>query len=307
MQIAWITGADGFIGRHLAALLIDSGYSVCGLGFRQFQNAPDNLRWSDWEVGEVDHALLDALAVRAGLPDIIFHLAGGGSVGASIAEPWLDFRNTVLSAAAVTDWMRQNAPKARLVQVSSAAVYGAGHTGPIAEDTTLNPYSPYGAHKLVAETLCTSATVNFELDAIIVRPFSIIGAGLRKQLLWDCCQRLDNNPDSLHLGGTGNELRDWLGVDELVRIIVALGESEPGRQRIFNVGAGQAVTVRDIVKLLIEAWGRSDLPVRFSGLSRPGDPFSLIADTTRLNSLGIDVRPEIDTVIADYVNWYRGI
>jgi UDP-glucose 4-epimerase len=301
----WVTGADGFIGRHLLRLLgQQQGVIVGALGFRDGMSVNDDgdVVWSE---GEIDDARLEALADAMGAPDIVYHLAGGGSVGASLTDPVFDFRCTVLSTAAITDWIRRRAPDARMIQISSAAVYGAGYDGPISEDASLAPYSPYGTHKQMSEALCRSARLDFGLDCWILRPFSVYGPGLRKQLLWDSCIRIAAGCETLSLGGTGEERRDWLHVADLCSILLCLSDASPTSGTTINAGNGEFKTVAEIGQLLVAAWGKPAMPVEFSGQSRPGDPHSLIADTRRLSALGFAPQHKVDDGIADFVHWFR--
>ena len=131
----WITGANGFIGRYLARELADAGHAVDGIGHGAMEESEkQRLGLLRWVNGEIDAANLNALAAEQGLPSTIFHLAGGSSVGLSIALPFEDFSRTVASTARLLEWMRGSAPQTRLIVASSAAVYGADHGGPIAED-----------------------------------------------------------------------------------------------------------------------------------------------------------------------------
>src|SRR6202012_4896575 len=111
-----------------------------------------------------------------------------------------------------------------LIVASSAAVYGAQHAGPIAEQDALVPMSPYGQHKLMMEQLCRSYAMTFGIRSTVVRLFSVYGASLRKQLLWDVCSRLHRGERSLMLGGTGREIRDWIHVRDVVRLLNRIGD-----------------------------------------------------------------------------------
>lgn len=293
---------DGFIGRHLSRYLIGAGASVAGIG-PESSSAGTEPIVSIWSKDQISEAVLSALLERTGMPDTIFHLAGGASVGASLSDPYTDYQRTVASTAIVLEWIRTRAPSVRLIQISSAAVYGSGHSGPISEDNNLNPYSPYGTHKLVAEMLCRSYAVNFGLDVVIVRPFSIFGEGLRKQLLWDFCWKLRTKPQALSLDGTGNELRDWMHVSDLVRALAELIEFPSGT--VINAGTGTGIPVSAVVRMLLEAWGMPDLPVHFSGKGRPGDPKSLVADVTRLRAFGMAASSDLAQRIRDYVRWFE--
>jgi UDP-glucose 4-epimerase len=104
MANAWITGARGFIGRHLAKRLADAGDTVAGIGHGAWP-AADAARWGvkNWIEGPVDAAGLERLAASGGAPDAIYHLAGGSSVGKSLAAPLEDFRRTADSTATLLE------------------------------------------------------------------------------------------------------------------------------------------------------------------------------------------------------------
>ena len=306
-MIIWITGANGFIGRHLARELADAGYVVNGIGhgaLEDFERQALGLR--TWLNGEVDVATLNALARESGLPSTIFHLAGGSSVGLSIARPFEDFSSTVSSTARLLEWLRASASECRLIAASSAAVYGADHDGAISEDARLAPMSPYGRHKLMMEQLCESYAESFGLRSTMIRLFSVYGAHLRKQLPWDICVRLQNGERELVLGGTGAELRDWTDVRDVVRLFATIN-AHPQREtfEIINGGSGRGTTVAGIAGLLVENWG-GGISVRYSGSVRAGDPFSLLADDARLRGLPFDWRILIDRGLVDYVKWFKG-
>jgi UDP-glucose 4-epimerase len=302
----WITGANGFIGRYLARELADAGYAVHGIGHGAIHDSDrQRLGLKTWLNGEIDAANLNALAVAHGLPSKIYHLAGGSSVGLSIAQHFEDFSRTVASTARLLEWLRGSAPQCHVIAASSAAVYGADHSGPISEEAAPAPMSPYGQHKLMMEQLCKSYAVSFGLRSTVVRLFSVYGPHLRKQLLWDVCCRLQQGDRTLVLGGTGDEIRDWTEVHDVVRLLTTLGDlPEQDTFRIINGGSGRGTRVADIASRLVRNWG-CDVAVRYSGVVRAGDPFSLLAEDTRLNHLAFDWRILIDQGLADYVRWFK--
>src|ERR1700704_3165757 len=225
LMTMWVTGANGFIGRHLVRVLADQGHVVHGIGHGAIEDADrERVGLGLWLNGEIDAANLNALAGLSGPPSTIFHLAGGSSVGLSIAQPYEDFSRTVSSTARLLEWLRGSAPECRLIVASSAAVYGAQYSGPISEDAALAPMSPYGHHKLMMEQLCKSYAVSFGLSSTVARLFSVYGPRLRKQLLWDICSRLQRGERTLVLGGTGDEIRDWTDVRDVVRLLTKIPE-----------------------------------------------------------------------------------
>ncbi|MBR0757051.1 SDR family oxidoreductase [Bradyrhizobium jicamae] len=303
----WITGANGFIGRHLVRELAEAGRVVHGVGHGALDAAEAHrLGLQSWINGEVDAANLNALAAAHGLPSQVFHLAGGSSVGLSIERPFEDFSRTVTSTARLLEWLRGSAPDSRLIVVSSAAVYGADHPGPITEDAMLMPMSPYGQHKQMMEQLCRSYGHSFGVCATVVRLFSVYGPNLRKQLLWDICSRLAAEPQVLALGGTGAEIRDWTDVRDVARLLAQVGEVAPQDGfRVINGGSGQGASVATIADSLIRHFGSSAV-ARYSGVARPGDPVSLLADDRRLREMTFDWRIPLERGLADYVDWFKG-
>ncbi len=309
MSNVLITGAHGFIGKHLARWLARQGHQVMGLGHGIWP-APEAASWgvTHWLNGDIQSGNLRLLQQAGGTPDVVYHLAGGSSVGVAIANPREDFFRTVATTAELLEWLRIDAPQARLVAVSSAAVYGSGHDGPIAEDATLTPYSPYGYHKRIMEELCRSYAASYGLRMTIGRLFSVFGAELKKQLLWDICARLATGKRPLVLGGSGNELRDWTDVRDVVRALDLLAAHTSDSIAVVNVGTGTASSVRQIASGIARHWQLPDAldTFHFSGQSRPGDPFSLVANATRLSQLGFAWAVPVDDGMAAYVSWFQG-
>jgi UDP-glucose 4-epimerase len=305
MTTVFITGAHGFIGQHLARYLSAQGVAVGGLGHGNWapsEAAAAGLRhWVNGEIAATNLALLSELLGR---PDIVFHLAGGSSVGAAVANPREDFARTVATTVELLEWMRQDTPRTAVVAISSAAVYGGSHQGPIGEGASKEPYSPYGHHKLMMESLCRSYGASYGLRSVVARLFSVFGPGLRKQLLWDVCSRLEAGETLLTLGGSGDELRDWTAVEDVVRALAILPACASSQATALNVGTGVATPVREAVGWIAQAWG-GPVTLQFSGQSRPGDPFSLVADGSHLADLGFAWPRNVPEAMAAYVEWFR--
>lgn len=304
VPVAWVTGARGFIGRRLALALCDQGLLVCGLGHGHLPEES----WRDagltsWLNSQISAEALGQLAARQGSPELVFHLAGGSTVGASLQAPLEDFTRTTSTTATLLEWLRNHSPRSKLIVASSAAVYGDTEGVPAEESRRPKPLSPYGYHKLMTEQLCQEYSQVFGLQTAIVRLFSAYGEGLRKQLLWDCAGKLAAPGERIELGGTGEELRDWVHVDDAVGMLSRVAAHASELAPIFNGGSGSGVRVREIVAQLAADLGRPKR-IEFSGVCRRGDPSSLVADAARLQAIGHTCAVPLSVGVRRYADWF---
>ena len=241
----------------------------------------------------------EALAA-CGTPSIIVHCAGGASIGAANLDPARDFTDTVSGFNLLLNHCRTNWPDARLVYVSSAAVYGSGSSQPIAEDSALRPDSPYGLHKKLCEQMLQFYGRRDGIKAVCVRPFSIYGPGLRKQLLWDAVSKLSSGQASF--SGSGEEMRDWVHVEDLAELLVLAARHASPATPICNAATQIGVSVRDILGLLTAVVDSGPKPV-FDGIQRDGDPEYLVGSADVARSWGWAPRIAWRGGIAEYARW----
>jgi UDP-glucose 4-epimerase len=303
MRHVLITGCRGFIGRHLAKRLSDSGDHVVGIGYGAWpQHEREAWGVRDWCDADVTRESLEDLATRHARFDAVFHLAGGSAVAPSIAMPAEDFRRSVGSTLEVLEWCRARTRRPSVVLASTAAVYGDGYRRPVRVSDPVQPKSPYGHHKWMSEQLMRSYAESFGVPATVVRLFSVYGPGLRKQMLWDTCRRLHEMTGPLSLAGTGEECRDWLHVSDAVRILRrAAGDASP-QCPVIHGATGVPITVREVADALHEAFGRTGAAV-FTGVVRTGDVQYGVSSADEVRDFG-PFRP-FSQGLAEYVEWFR--
>lgn len=308
MKQLWVTGARGFIGRHVARAFAKAGWSVLGVGHGRWSQTEARL-WGVqyWHESDITHEALRMLIAKGGSPDAIFHAAGGSSVGQSVEHPLRDFDRTVRTTAVFLDAVHELASDTLMILPSSAAVYGCAGSGPINELAPLAPMSPYGLHKHLAEQLVRGANQLFGLRYAIIRYFSVYGPGLRKQLLWDLAQRLSSCEREIVLSGTGEETRDFLHVEDAARFAVTVVEKMEGSDSlIVNGGSGESVSVRYIAETL-RRFLSPTTSIRFNGAQRAGDPLHYQADTQLMDSFRFRPRWRLEEGMAGYVDWLTEI
>jgi GDP-4-dehydro-6-deoxy-D-mannose reductase len=277
-----MTGADGFVGRHLTEHLEASGDVVSG-----FDRAQVDVR---------DEAATRS-AIRAATPDVVFHLAAQSNVARSFQDPVGTFSVNALGTVALLEAVRAEAPGARVLVSSSAEVYGTAGADelPFEEGSELRPSSPYAASKVAQEVCALQYHRSFGLDACVVRSFNMIGPGQSTAFALPAfasqLARVAGGEEPVLRVGNLSAERDLTDVRDAVRayrLIAAKGE--PGA--VYNVCTGAAVRMRDALDLLIE---ESGLDVRVEidpERLRPVDIPRIVGSYARLRS-GTSWSPEI--------------
>ena len=282
--VALVTGAAGFIGAHVQRGLMRAGWQALAAG-------------RGTALPQINAAALAALPEL----QLVVHCAGGSSVARSVTAPLDDFTDSVPPLAQLFEHVRTRAPAAKVVLLSSAAVYGDARTFPIAETSPLQPISPYGCHKLMCEQLCASYGHNYGISSAILRFFSVYGPGLRKQLLWDACQKAQRGERLF--SGSGQEVRDWLHIDDAVALILAVAGVAAPTVPVLNGGTGVATQVASVVQQLFAALDAGT--PEFAGGGRTGDPARYIADVGLARALGWSPQVGMADGVAEYVRWFR--
>ena len=164
--------------------------------------------------------------------------------------------------------------------------------------------SPYGEHKRQSEECIATHAARDGFEYRIVRPFSVYGPGLRKQLFWDAARKAASG--DFDFFGSGAELRDWVYVGDLARLLADIGVRPDDFPRVVNAGTGVGLSTRTVLGHLFDAMGLATNP-RFAHGARPGDPDRLVADATEQRAQSDYYRTPLDTGLRHYVGWLREI
>jgi UDP-glucose 4-epimerase len=294
-----LTGAGGFLAGHTAAQFAVAGWRTIGIG----RSDPNR------QAPSYDAFLLNDLSEPSRIvsvleryaPDAIVHLAAPSSVPQSVRNPLADFVGHVLPTAGLFEAVRLAASPARVILISSAAVYGNPASLPVTESAPVAPISPYGFHKLHQEILADEYTSLHGLRCCKARIFSTYGENLRRLAVWDIARRALAGDVLVH--GTGDETRDYLYAEDVGCAIVCIAERAECRGEVINVASGQAVSIRELASEIHRILGIADAP-RFSDEPLPGSPRHWRADITRLLSLGCPVQ-DWSRGLRQVVEWIR--
>jgi UDP-glucose 4-epimerase len=290
-----IVGSQGFIGEHLAESLSKEYNIIKCVG----------------QVNSLDESFVSYEQVLANESQVLskidfcINCAGKGNVAFSFKDSTTDFLKNVTEVHFLLDALRLHNPKCKYLHISSAAVYGNPNKLPVNETDETLPISPYGFHKLESEMVNKQYYHLFDLPIGIVRPFSVYGNGLKKQIVWDICNKVKAN-SQLELYGTGGETRDFIHINDFCAAINLILKESPFVGDIYNLANGEETKISEIVNCVIRYYDK-DVDVTYNGTNRMGDPLNWRANIDKLKHMGYKKQVTIEEGIKDYVNWFKTI
>jgi GDP-4-dehydro-6-deoxy-D-mannose reductase len=261
----------------------------------------------------VDLRDLDATrdAVREARPEVVYHLAALSSVGRSWQHPAQTVTENTSTSVNVLEAVRNDAPDARLVWVSSCEVYAAEQALPITEDGELGPATPYAVSKTSGDLLARVYAEAHGLSIVRVRPFNHAGPGqlpifVLSSLARQAAQARRSKAESIRIvTGNPDTRRDFTDVRDVVHAYRLLAER--GGPGVYNVSTGTSVSTTDHISILAELIAPTriehvidpSLVRAHEVMDRRGSHERLTADT--------DWQPEIPLrqTMADTVAWWE--
>ncbi len=278
-----VTGADGFVGRHLCAHLRASGDEVVELRGMSRDGEPPSVDVRD---GAAVHR-----AVAESRADAMIHLAGASSVAKSHEQPAQTFAVNAMGTVNLLEAVRATAPHMRVVHVGSGEVYGALPRGERAsEPWPFAPVSPYASSKAAAEIAALQFQRSYGIPVVCARPFNHLGAGQSPNFLVpDVARQIDEirrglRPARIVLGNV-EVVRDFSHVSDVARAYcLLLHAGQPGEA--YNICSGEARTIRSVVEQMIEVSGVAAEIVIAEERKRAAELEVLVGDPTKLRKLG---------------------
>ena len=308
-----VTGGAGFIGSNFVRRALKDAYpslngtDVVVLDALTYSGNLENLkpvaespRYSFVHGDIRDSDLLDSL-----LPgiDAVVHFAAESHVDRSVRDASIFVETNVLGTQRLLD-ASLRAGVERFVHVSTDEVYGSIAEGSWDEDHALEPNSPYSASKAGSDLLVRSYVKTHGLNASITRCSNNYGPYHFPEKVIPLF--VTNLIDDKHvpLYGEGNNIRDWLHVDDHCRgIALVLDGGRPGE--VYNIGGGTELTNKELTRLLLEATGR-DWSYVDHVEDRKGHDLRYSVDIAKISAeLGYTPQVPFEQGLADVVQWYR--
>jgi len=326
-----VTGASGFIGYHLSALLLSEGVSVAGfdgmtdyydirLKRRRLEmlNQTPNFRFVE---DRLENAEALMTLVEDFAPDAIVHLAAQAGVRYSLEDPRSYIDSNVIGTFNVMEAAREH-KVGHLLMASTSSAYGANTQMPFAEThQTVTPLTIYAATKLANESMGHSYAHLWDLPTTMFRFFTVYGPWGRPDMALFKFVKAGLNGDPIDVYGQGEMMRDFTYVTDLVRAIRLLIDTPPVRPdspeaiaqgdslspiapyRIVNIGNSEPVPLMEFIDAIEAEIG---VPLKRNMMDmQKGDVRATWADAALLQSLtGYTPKTSIRDGVKHFVNWY---
>ncbi len=316
-----VTGGAGFIGCSFVRWLLARrpDWRVVVLDKLTYAGSLDNLEdvLDDprlaFHQGDVADPTAVAWLLAAEPVDIVVHMAAESHVDRSLHDSTVFVRTNVEGTQVLLEAVRRawsTGPEGHgrlFVQLSTDEVYGSIDSGSWTEEAPLAPRNPYAASKAAAELLCQAYGRSFAFPVAVVRSSNVYGPYQFPEKLIPLSIHRALAGESLPLYGRGDNVRDWLYVEDLCRALAAvIAHGEPGQ--VFNVGGGNEQPNREIMervrRLVAEHTGKDPVPIE-NVPDRPGHDFRYALDCAKANrELGWTPQQPFDEGLAETVVWY---
>ena len=275
-----VTGGAGFIGSNLVERLLGDGHDVAvldNLSTGQRDQVPAGAAFYESDLIDADATERCVAEFR---PEVVSHHAAQIDVRRSVTDPIFDARTNILGSLALLESCSRHGVRKLIYASTGGAIYGEGRTLPATEDHPINPEAPYGASKHAVEHYLYLWKLLRGLDWTVLRYPNVYGprqsphgeAGVNAIFIG-----LMLAGERPHIYGTGEQVRDYLYVDDVVEANVLALTGAGGE--ILNLGTGVPTSVNDIVRELNRILGTQLDPIHEP--ARPGEVQSIYLDASR--------------------------
>ena len=300
---ALVTGGAGFIGSHLVGRLVEDGLDVTVID-NLHAGKPENLDSSKGGTTLIKGDIRDVELLKRVIVDvdIVFHIGANASVPYSVENPRYDFETNALGTFNILE-ASVNSNVKKVVYASTAAVYGEPEYIPIDEKHPLRPISPYGASKLAGESVGMAFKETYGLNFASIRIFNTYGPRQPRYVIYDFIMKLRRDPKNLEVLGTGEQVRDYCYVSDMVDAFMLMAEKGDG---IYNAAGGVPTSIRELAELMVSEISPG-AEIQYGGKTWKGDINTLIADITKLRNLGFAPKVDLRIGVKKMIEWFNAV
>jgi dTDP-glucose 4,6-dehydratase len=307
-----LTGAAGFIGSNFVRMIAGGNFqgfsSVKVLDKLTYAGVKSNLdsasKMSLYEFVQGDICDPEIVAELLVEVDAVVNFAAESHVDRSITGASDFVQTNVVGVQVLLDAIKDSGRKIRFLQVSTDEVYGSIKTGSWTEESPLAPNSPYSASKAGGELLSRSYNRTHGIDVVITRCSNNYGTHHYPEKLIPLFVTNLIEGKKVPIYGTGENVRDWLHVDDHCRgIYSVLMNGRSGD--VYNIGGGRELSNIELSALIFKAMGENESSIEFIE-DRKGHDFRYSIDWTKINrELGYEPQVKFEDGLGKTIKWYR--
>ena len=300
-----VTGGAGFIASHLVEVLVHNGAKVVvldDLSAGKMENLNEVRDDIAFQKGSIEDPELVDRTTRG--CRYVFNFAANADVPRSVAHPDRDFRVNAVGAFNVFQACRKH-EVARVLQASTAAVYGEPVYTPMDEGHPLAPISPYGASKLGAEAMGRAWHHSYGFPFTAVRIFNTYGPRQPRYVIHDLFRKIMADKDRLEVLGTGEQVRDYCFVSDAAEAFADLAVAPGLEGKALNLAGGHPIAIKDLVGMILSTLGLTSTDVTYTGKSWPGDITRLVADISRIKEAGFAPTVDLAEGLRRFADWIQ--
>jgi dTDP-glucose 4,6-dehydratase len=236
--------------------------------------------------------------------DAVINFAAESHVDRSISGAADFVQTNIVGVQVLLDAIKASGRRTRFLQVSTDEVYGSIESGSWTEEWPLQPNSPYSASKASGELLARSYNRTHGMDVVITRCSNNYGTHHFPEKLIPLFITNLIEGKKVPVYGTGQNVRDWLHVDDHCRgIYSVLMNGRSGE--VYNIGGGRELTNNEITSLILEAMGADESSIEYVE-DRKGHDLRYSVDWTKINQeLGYEPQVKFEDGLRETIRWYR--
>lgn len=310
-----ITGGLGMIGSTLAHKLVHSGARVTivdaciepyGANLFNVRDIEDSIHINISDIRDKE-----SMKFLVKDKDIIFNLAGQVSHNDSMENPFLDANINYLGHLNILECLRKYNPEAVIIHAGSRLQFGKIEKIPVNEDHPLKPRTPYALNKTAAENMYLFYHDIHKIPCVVFRianpygPKSQMKHNKYSMINWFIRLAMDGR--TINIFGSGEQIRDYIYVDDLAGAFLSVSIEENCYGEVFNVGSGAGTRFKDMVEVILKAVGTGEVQyIPWPEDYRNVETGDYITDISKLRRMtGWQPMTDLETGVRQTCEYYR--
>lgn len=305
MKKVLISGACGFVGKHLIDELVSNGYEVIACGSKPYADVPNGVKYEQMNILDIEQV---KRVIDSYNPEYFVNLAAVSSVGKSWEIPQQTVEVNVVGTINILEVLKSK--NCKVLLIGSSEEYSSSNM-PLNENSLLDANNPYGISKIAQESFARLYANKYGMNIVCTRSFNHIGVGQGDSFaIPSFCKQVaeiekSGKPGTIYVGNLGS-YRDMSDVKDVVHVYRMLLENDT-KEFVYNVGSGNVYKMEEILNYIISL-SNQDISIEIDpNKYRPIDTPYVCCDNSRISEYfnGTSIEETINRIYNDYLDDYE--